>query len=373
MQLNIGQEIQLKEVIKILLDEDMKNGGTLKRQIKEINKIITYDEVSKTRPKRIIITSIIDQSKEDMSTMSIDISNNQKQDAIKLRGKYQKLITPMLLIKLKKSSNNSLLLTHTSIMKITGLVNENYTKKRKKIFDTSKELDIHPSNLLYFNNIVHEEFNRIIKRELDKMKDKKIIDIEKVMMINYYIKDNYGNNYSRFMPATEEMKDIINVAQNKILKKMDTTLTDVNKSKTKRNKYFKEVNKMVKRNIENILYQYLNLDVELDIYFSKCYETCKISSLDAIIDCELQDKKYKEYMKELNNIAVEFINNNTKNIMKSPRRIKELKELRENYNIKQGIRSERNTIDWFEGFGDEGIRNSYIKDSEVIIENLIEI
>ena len=59
--------------------------------------------------------------------------------------------------------------------------------------------------------------------------------------------------------------------------------------------------------------------------------------------------------------------------MKSPRRIKELKELRENYNIKQGIRSERNTIDWFEGFGDEGIRNSYIKDSEVIIENLIEI
>ena len=43
MQLNIGQEIQLKEVIKILLDEDMKNGGTLKRQIKEINKIKTAD------------------------------------------------------------------------------------------------------------------------------------------------------------------------------------------------------------------------------------------------------------------------------------------------------------------------------------------
>lgn len=46
----------------------------------------------------------------------------QKQEVIKHRGKYKKLITPMLLIKVKRLSNNSLLLTHTSIMKINSLI-----------------------------------------------------------------------------------------------------------------------------------------------------------------------------------------------------------------------------------------------------------
>ena len=259
MNLKIAQELQLKEVIKILLDEEMKNGSSLKRQVKAINTMVNYEEVPKTRPKRVIITSIIQP--EDVDTMLLDVTDTQKQEIIRLRGKYQKLIVPMLLMELKKSPDNSLLLTHTSIMQKTGLVNENYISKRKMIFDTSKELEIHPSNLLHFNNVVGEEFNRIVKRELEKMVDKKIIDIEKIMMIHYYINDADGNSYPQYMPATKEMIDIIKVAQYKVLNKMDTTITEVNKSKTKRNKYFKDVNKMVKKNIEYILYAKLYIPV----------------------------------------------------------------------------------------------------------------
>ncbi|WP_343339062.1 hypothetical protein TPELB_14110 [Terrisporobacter petrolearius] len=367
MTLKVGKEIQLKEVIRLLMNEEMKNGSSLKRQIKEINKVITYDEIPKTRPKRIIITNILE------TEITPKISSSQKQDIIKLRGKYQKIITPLLLKELKKSPNNSVLLTHTSIMKITGLVNEDYINKRKKIFATSKELGIHPSNLMYFNNIIGEEFNRIIKRELEKMKSKKIIDIEKVMMIHYYIKDNKGNSYSRFMPATKEMKDIINIAQYKILEEMDATLKDINKNKGKREKYFREVNKMVKKNIEYILYRDLSLDIEWDRYFSKCYETCKISLLNATIDCELQDEKYKEYMKELNNIAIDFINKNTKNIKNSLTRISDLKLVRYNKEINDRMIKENMDTCFIEGFGDESIINSYTKDVDIIIKNLIEI
>ena len=371
INLKIGQELQLKEVIKILLDEEMKNGSSLKRQLKAINTMVIYEEVPKTRPKRVIITGIIEP--ENGGAMILDITEGQKQEIIKLRGKYQKLIAPMLLMELKKSPNNSLLLTHTSIMQRTGLVNANYNSKRKMIFDTSKELEIHPSNLLHFNNVVGEEFNRIVKRELEKMVDKKIIDIEKVMMINYYIKDTDGNSYPRFEPATVEMKNIITVAQYNVLKDMDATITEVNKSKTKRNKYFKDVNKMVKRNIENILYRDLNLDIDCDIYFSKCYETNKISSLDAIIDCELQDEKYKDYMKELNSIAIDFVNRNTQNIRNSKTRINDLRLLRESKQLNDRMKKENMAIEFLEGFGDEGIINSYIKDIDIIIENLIEI
>ena len=371
MNLKIGQELQLKEVIKILLDEEMKNGSSLKRQIKAINNMITYEEVPKTRPKRVIITNIIQQQEEDDDTTLLDVTESQKQELIKLRGKYQKLIAPMLLMKLKNSPDNSLLLTHTSIMQRTGLVNEKYISKRKKIFDTSKELEIHPSNLLHFNNVVGEEFNRIVKRELEKMVDKKIIDIEKIMMIQYYIKDDKGNSYPEYKTATKEMIDIIKVAQYKVLKKMNTTITEVNKSKTKRNKYFKDVNKMVKKNIEFILYRDLNLDINCDIYFSKCYESCKISSLDAIIDCELQDKKYVDYMKELNNIAIEFANKNTQNIRNSKTRINDLKSLRESKQLNDRMLKENMTVEFLEGYGDDGIINSYIKDVEIIIENLI--
>lgn len=371
MKLKIGQELQLKEVIKILLDEEMKNGSSLKRQIKAINNMVAYNEVPKTRPKRVIITEIIEVENDDV--ISLEVTEIQKQDIIKLRGKYQKLIAPMLLMELKKSPNNSLVLTHTSIMQRTGLVNTNYNSKRKMIFDTSKELEIHPSNLLHFNNVVGEEFNRIVRRELDKMVDKRIIDIEKIMMIHYYIKDADGNSYPIFKPATVEMKNIITVAQYKVLKEMDTTITEVNKNKIKRNKYFKDVNKMVKRNIENILYRDTNLDIDCDIYFSKCYETCKISSLDAIIDCELQDGKYIDYMKELNNIAVEFANRNTQNIKNSKTRINDLRLLRESKQLNDRMIKENMPIEFLEGFGDEGIINSYIKDVGVIIKNLIEL
>lgn len=371
MNLKIGQELQLKEVIKILLDEEMKNGSSLKRQVKAINTMVTYEEVPKTRPKRVIITSIIQP--EDVDTMLLDVTDTQKQEIIRLRGKYQKLIVPMLLMELKKSPDNSLLLTHTSIMQKTGLVNENYISKRKMIFDTSKELEIHPSNLLHFNNVVGEEFNRIVKRELEKMVDKKIIEIEKIMMINYYKKDADGSLYPNHIQATKEMNDIIKIAQYKVLNNMNTTLTEVKKSKAKRNKYFKDVNKMIKNRIELLLYNTLNIENDDEIYFTKCYEICKISSLDAIIDCELQDAKYKDYMKELNNIAVEFANKNTQNIRNSKTRINELKLLRDNKTIKNRIAKENMVVDFIEGFGDEGIINSYIKDVGVIIENLIEL
>ena len=371
MNLKIGQELQLKEVIKILLDEEMKNGSSLKRQVKAINTMVTYEEVPKTRPKRVIITSIIEQ--KDTDAMPLEVSDIQKQEIIKLRGKYQKLIAPMLLIELKKSPDHTLLLTHTSIMQKTGLVNENYISKRKNIFDTSKELEIHPSNLLHFNNIVEEEFNRIVRRELEKMVDKKIINIEKVMMINYYIKDDEGDCYPVFRPATLEMKNIITLAQYEVLKNMNTTITEVKKSKAKSNKYFNDVNKMVKRKIENILYRDLDLEIGYEIYFSKCYESCKISSLDAIIDCELQDIKYKDYMKELNNIAIEFANKNTQNIRNSKTRINNLKLLRESKQLNDRMIKENMTVDFLEGYGDEGIINSYIKDAEIIIEKLIEI
>ena len=139
------------------------------------------------------------------------------------------------------------------------------------------------------------------------------------------------------------------------------------------NKYFKDVNKMIKNRIELLLYNTLNIENDDEIYFTKCYEICKISSLDAIIDCELQDAKYKDYMKELNNIAVEFANKNTQNIRNSKTRINELKLLRDNKTIKNRIAKENMVVDFIEGFGDEGIINSYIKDVGVIIENLIEL
>lgn len=371
INLKIGQELQLKEVIKILLDEEMKNGSSLKRQVKAINTMVTYEEVPKTRPKRVIITNII--NKEDTNVISLDVTDNQKQEIIKLRGKYQKLIAPMLLMELKKSPDNSLLLTHTSIMQRTGLVNGDYNKKRKKIFDTSKELEIHPSNLLHFNNIIHEEFNRIVKRELEKMVDKKVIELEKVMMVNYYIKDANGETFPRHIPANKKMNDTIKVAQYKVLKKMDATITEVNKSKTKRNKYFKDVNKMVKKSIEHELYNTLDIDIDSEVFFSKCYETCKISSLDAIIDCELQDEKYKDYMKELNSIAIDFVNRNTQNIRNSKNRINDLRLSRESKQLNDRMKKENMPIEFLEGYGDEGIINSYIKDVGVIIENLIEL
>lgn len=336
----IGKEYTRKEFFKAVLGEEPKKGDSLKRQRDTIDSKVKY-EVKKVGRNNIY--------------MPIEM---YKSEQIELSGKYEKLISPMILSKLNDSPIKSITLPTNLLMKEFGMINGNYIKHSKYIKLTSKKIDVKPYNLLQFNNVIDTNIKKILKRSLENLRDKNIIRYDMVTMIAFTVK---GRNESKkgYMLASDDMLNIIQETTYIALEYFDIVKeSDIYKS-GKAHQFYKLINDAIKQKIESILINQIDLELDEEIIFNYYYSAYKISSTDYIIKKQLSKTEYKVSMSALNKLVVNYLNNNIEKTVDSKSRIENLRSLKFKY--------EQNL-----GFGDKYVKE-YIKDAKWMVELFIQL
>lgn len=338
--LQIGKQYTRKELFELVLGEEPRKGDSLKRQIKIIDSKLKY-EVKKVG-RNNIYTPI----------------EFYKSEQIELSGKYEKLISPMILSKLNDSPTKSITLPTNLLMKEFGMINDNYIKHSKYITSTSEKIDVKPYNLLQFNNVVDTNIKKILKRSLESLRDKNIIRYDMVTMIAFTIK---GRNKSDkcYILANNEMLGIIQETTYRALEHFDIVKeSDVYKS-GKSHQFYKLINDAIKQKIESILLNQIDLELDEEIIFNYYYSAYRISSTDYIIKKQLSKEEYKVSMNALNGLVVNYLNNNIEKTADSESRRSNLRELKWKY---------ENNI----GFDNSYIKD-YIKDAKWMVELFIQL
>lgn len=338
--LQIGQQYTRKEFFKAVLGEEPKKGDSLKKQRDLIDRKVKY-EVKKVGRNNIYTPTEF-----------------YKSEQIELSGKYEKLISPMILSKLNDSPTKSITLPTNLLMKEFGMINDNYIKHSKYIKSTSEKIDVKPYNLLQFNNVVDTNIKKILKRSLEGLRDKNIIRYDMVTMIAFTVKGKNESNKG-YILANNEMLDIIQETTYRALEYFEIVKeSDIYKS-GKSHQFYKFINNAIKQKIEIILINQLGLKLDEQIFFNYYYSAYKISSTDYIIKKQLSKEEYKISMDALNRLVVNYLNNNVEKTADSESRRSNLRELRLKY---------ENNI----GFDNSYIKE-YIKDAKWMVELFIQL
>lgn len=372
MKIEIGKEYTKKELYMALIGEEPKKGKALKLQAEKIDKAVKYKVEKVGRNNIYTVLNIYDNKNyttqndnnvENKNIVNIDTKSNQ----IKLTGKYDKYIAPMLISKLSTSPTRTVLLPTTVLFEEFGMVNEEYNKKKSNIVKTSEELEVHPTNLFEMVNTVQKQFGQIVERSIKALESKKIIRAEKKTMVSYYLLEEGQKPKKLCMIADDEMLDIILETDFKVLEHLELEDEKEVYKKGKNKQYYSMLNKNIKTEIDYLLHKKLNLNVNQSVSFAYCFKAFEIRSTDYIIEKQLSKKEYEENKKTLNDIMIDFINKNTQKLKTSKNRINKLVSNRIHYDNKEVF------IEGFTDYNEQNMIEDYEKSALVIIDKLIKV
>lgn len=365
-KLEIGRKYTKKELYLATIGEEPKKGRRAKEQKELIEKMVDFKVEKIGRSNMYTILNIYNN---ENNTVILDKKINVKTKAgnVKITGKYNKHIAPMMISKLNASPNRTILLPTTVLLEEFGMVNDEYNKKKSNIVKTSKELKVHPTNLFEIINIIQQQFGQIIERSIKALESKKIIRAEKKTMISYYLLEDDKEPKKFCMMADDKMLDIILENNFKVLEHLELEDESEVYRKGKSKQYYNMLNKNIKTEMNYLLQKKLNLNINQQISFAYCFKAFEIKSTDYVIEKQLSKKDYEENKKALNNIMIEFINNNTRNLKISKSRTNKLIKKRVEYDTKQIF------IEGFMDYNEKEIIEDYEKCTLIAIDKLIKI
>lgn len=365
-KLEIGRKYTKKELYLATIGEEPKKGRRAKEQKELIEKMVDF-KVEKIGRSNMYTILDIYNNKNNIVISDKIINVKTKVGNIKITGKYNKYIAPIMISKLNASANRTILLPTTALFEEFGMVNNKYNKKKSNIVKTSKELEVHPTNLFEMINTIQQQFGQIIERSIKALESKKIIRAEKKIMVSYYLLEENEKTKKLCMIADNEMLDIILETNFKVLEHLELEDESEIYKKGKSKQYFNMLNKNIKIEIDYLLQKKLNLNINQQVCFAYCFKAFEIKSTDYIIEKQLSKKDYEENKKALNNIMIEFINNNTKKLKASKSRAKKLIKRRVEYDKKQTF------IEGFIDYNEKEIIEDYEKCTLIVIDKLIKI
>ncbi|ENK1242989.1 hypothetical protein AB2063_001117 [Clostridium botulinum] len=277
--LEIEKEYKYKELVK-LLEEDVKGCGKSRTlQLKDWKR---YFNFYKPNPKgqKFIVTEIYNKPKEK-------IDGRGKSEGSRNNSVYGKYIDKLLLDYIKDCKDNVIYTTNNNIANVIGVVGINYkiindNRYRFKQYLYNKEGKV---SITAINNVLNDIYNTIksvIPSSLRRLEKKGYIAIEQ----DHILSKHWENR----LPTKEE-KEIIKNAEKQIMEEMKISTTQKNYNYRIRKEYYKEVEKLVLQEIEDI-----------DNYF--------VGYRIIIKNRDIEDINVKEYKEKLKELLIEKVKNN---------------------------------------------------------------
>lgn len=285
--LTVGQIFKNQRELSEYLNQPYSpNGGSKKAQLKEWKRYIDWEKDG----NKMIITEI--------HSSPLDKNDGRLANGTQT---YQKFIEDILLAYLdsavaysEQEMNNTneentikLRLTTTQIMRICGMVNDNYINKNIK--SILLDMDYSIFNINDFFSRTKSKFRTIIDNALSNMSKRKIINYQKNIVI-------VDNNVQRI--ADDEEEDIITNIEKQVLMDMGfESIVDVFLS-YKSDEYHKKVDKYLKDNF--------NWDCTY-----RCY-TIRVNRLRINLEKQFLQNTNQQNKLELNKKLTDFFNNQVK-------------------------------------------------------------
>lgn len=366
INLEIGKEYTTKEFYMAVLGEKPEKGRRAKEQKELIEKMVEF-RVEKVGRSNIYTVLDIHHNENNIIISDKKINVTTNAGNIKITGKYDKYIAPMMISKLNASPNRTVLLPTTVLFEEFGMVNEEYNKKKSNIVKTSKELDVHPTNLFEMVNTVQKQFGQIVERSIKALESKKIIRAEKKTMISYYLLEENKKPIKRCIMADDDMLNVILETNFKVLEHLEIEDEKEVYIKGKNKQYYNMLNKNIKTEMNYLLQKKLDLNINQSVSFAYCFKAFEIKSTDYIIEKQLSKKDYEVNKKALNDIMINFISNNTQKLKKSKNRTNKLINNRIYYDTKQIF------VEGFTDYNKQDIIEEYEKCALIVIDKLIKI
>ena len=213
-ELEQGDTFTYKKLCEVL-EEKTKGGNSKPKQLEDWNRYFEFEKVG----TKIKILNIRDKELPDVNKMLG-------------RSKYYSDLETLILYALNETKNkNGFTLSVSQTLKFTNMVNQNYftTIGNEYAFCEAYNVDI---DFLYaFRNLSRRKIKDIFERTLNTMKNKALINYNKIMMVcveelsNTFIINENGEKIQEirrvFRKPTEEEHSLITKAENKALEFVD--------------------------------------------------------------------------------------------------------------------------------------------------------
>ncbi|EPB8173210.1 hypothetical protein ACRTAL_002387 [Clostridium perfringens] len=314
-----GMEIKNYKELCNILEIKVTDGNSKKKQLNELTTYCKYEKIG----RKFIIKEIYDKQIINLDTIA---GNN----------KYIKTLSNIIIEYLYNNPKQIKEIPLSKLFVLLGITNNNYNSANYYRKELSQLYDIRLASIYYFYSNTKTEFKRIIERCLNNLKNRRVLNWYKVIMIK-------DENTKQIYKADKETEKFIIDTEKETLKylkcnNMYEIIKDKHKLKEFTDIVYKETN-------INYFYAYdlvigeKALKIEFDSIQEEKYK----------INKTIKERTYKMFNKDrfkffindyeqLNNLLIDIMNNNIdiKEVLKEKKRenLEKYKKDRINLDIK---------------------------------------